>query len=347
MKNFTLIIIMLFALTVFSCQDEGQAIVQDTSNNFTKSSPIASLISRVSQYETTSDNVLDGTSNCSIKLPAMVTVNGQYVYVFDSSYYQDVQDIKNQSSTDDDKVHFNYPITIIYPNYHEHSLNSETQFNNMMESYGDDSPYRKVSCLHFNFPISVNLYNTNNQVASTVLVQSDMQFCDFIYNLNDSQIVGIVFPITLTDSNSATVTINSKAELEDAINNAASTCTTGPAPSSLNDILTSGTWHVSYCYSGKYENTPYDGYNFTFNVGGECIAVKNSTTINGDWDADNGMPQRLSLHFDGSMLDALETNWDVLERTSTSVRLKKSSGGGKNGPGPGSESTYLTFTKNQ
>lgn len=344
MKKLTLFVFALFALTIFSCQTDSESIVQDTSNNFSKTSPISLLISRVSQYETTADNVLDGTSNCSIKLPAHVTVNGQYVYVGSTSDFQEVQDIKNQSTTDDDKVHFSFPITIIYPNYHEHILNTEDEFNTMMENYGDDSPYHEVSCLNFNFPIVINIYNTSNQVASTVTIQNDTQLYSFIHGLDDSQIVGIVFPITLTNSNSQQVTINSNAALEDAINNAVSSCNTSPTPTSLSDILTSGSWHISYCYYGHDETNYYTGYNFTFNANGNCAAVKNASTINGDWDINNSMPQRLDLHFDGDQLHELETNWDVQEYTATYIRLRRQSSGGGGGPWP--QSSYLSFTKN-
>ena len=342
MKNFTLFVFALFAFSALSCQDEGESIVQDTTNNFTKTSPISLLISRVSQYETTTDNVLDGTSNCSIKLPAHVTVNNQYVYVISDADFQTVQNIKNQSSSDDDKVHFSYPITMIYPSYYEHIVTSETEFENIMAQYGDDSSCHEVSCLDFNYPISINIYNTNNQVASTVTIQTDIQFYNFIHGLDASQIVGIIFPITLTNSSSQQITINNNADLEDAINDAVNSCNPGPAPTSLSDILTTGTWHISYCFYGNDNTNQYNGYNFTFNPNGTSVIVKNTTTIEGDWDINNGMPQRLDLHFDGSELHDLETNWDVQEFTSTYIRLRKSSGGG----GPGPQQSYLSFTKN-
>jgi hypothetical protein len=338
MKNLTLFVFALCAFTVLSCQDEGQSVVQDTTNNFSKASPISSLISRVSQYETTADNVLDGTSNCSIKLPAHVTVNGEYVYVFSENQFQDVQNIKNYSTTDDDKVHFTFPITMVYPNHQEHVIANETQFDYIMAQYGDDSPYHEVSCLDFNYPISINIYNTSNQVASTVAIQTDTQFYSFVHDLNDSQIVGIVFPITLTNSTPQQITIHNNAELENAINTAVTACNPGPAPTSLPDILTAGTWHISYCYYGQDETSHYSGYNFTFNPNGDVAAVVNTTTINGDWDINNSTPQRLALHFDGSQLDVLETNWDVQEFTSTYIRLRRSSGS--------EQYSYVSFTKN-
>lgn len=344
MKKITLFVLTLFALSVLSCQDEGESIVQDTTNNFTKASPISLLISRVSQYETTIDNVLDGTSNCSIKLPAHVTVNGEYVYVGSPANFQQVQDIKDQSNSDDDKVHFSYPITMVYPNYYEHVVANEAEFDYIMSQYGDDSAYHEVTCLDFNYPICVNLYNTNNQVGSTVTIQTDKQFYSFMHDLTASQIVGFVFPITLTKSNSQQITINNNVQLENAINDAVTSCNPGPEPTSLSNILTSGSWHISYCFHGNDATGYYSGYNFTFLSNGNINVVKNGNTIEGDWDINDngGMFQRLDLHFDGSQLHDIETNWDVQEFTSTYIRLRKSSGGGGQGP----QQTYLSFTKN-
>ena len=342
MRKITLSVFVLFAFAVFSCQEEGQSVVQDTTNNFTKASPISLLISRVSQYETTADNVLDGTSNCSVKLPAQVTVNNQYVYVISEANFQTVQNIKNLSSTDDDKVHFAFPITIVYPNYQEFTINSESQFYSILAGYGDDSSFHEVSCVDFNYPISINLYNTNSQVASKVTLQTDIQFYSFIYNLNELQIVGIVFPITLTNSSAQQTTINNNTQLEDAINDAITSCSSGSTPTLLSDILTMGNWHVSYFFEDGNSTDQYSGYSFTFNANGTSIAVKNSITIDGDWDInDSGIYDRLDLHFDGDALHDVETNWDVQEFTATYIRLRRQSSGSG-----GSQSSYLSFTKN-
>jgi hypothetical protein len=340
MKNFTLFVCTLFAFSVLSCQDEEESIVQDTTNNFTKSAPISLLINRVSQYETTRDNVLDGTSNCSIKLPAHVTVNGQYVNVISENEFQTVQNIKNQSNSDDDIVHFGYPLTMIYPNYYEHVVTDEAQFNYIMAHYGDDSAYHEVACLDFNYPFSINIYNTNNQVGSTVAIQSDTQLYNFIDNLTTSQIVGIVFPITLTMSGSQQITINNNTELENTINQAVNSCNPGSTPTTLSDILATGSWHISYCFYGHDATSQYAAYHFTFDPNGDVLVVNNSMTFEGDWDLHDGMPQRLNLNFEGSQLHDLETNWDIQEFTTTYIRLRKSNGGGSG------QQSYLSFTKN-
>lgn len=329
-------------LVFFSCQDETETIALNTQNSFAKTSPISSLISRVSQYETTADNVLDGTSNCSIKLPAHVTIDGQYVYVVSEADFQTVQDVKNQSTTDDDKVHFAFPITMVYPNYYEHIVATEAEFETIMAGYGDDSPYHDISCIDFNYPVSINIYNTNNQIASSIAIQNDNQLYNFVNNLTTDEIVGFVFPITLTNSNSETINITNNSQLESAIENVIDDCdSTSSGTLVLSDVLTSGSWYVSYFYGDGYDETNYyNGYNFNFNSGGFCTAIKYSVTTNGDWDLhDESGYQRLDLHYDGSALDEMEEGWKVLEYTETFIRLKHESGGG-------TDNHYLNFTKN-
>ncbi|NBU80317.1 MAG: hypothetical protein EBS55_01550 [Flavobacteriaceae bacterium] len=342
MKNSSIFFLFLITLLFFSCQDETETVLLNSENSFTKTSPITPLISRVSQYETTADNVLDGTSNCSIKLPVHVTVNNQYVYVSSETDYQIVQNIKNQSTNDDDEVHFTFPITIVNPNFYEYTITSESQFESILGEYGDDSPYHDISCIDFNYPISINTYNTNNQVASSITLQNDNQLYNFVNNITDQEIVGFVFPLTLTNSNNENIIVTTNSQLELAIENVIADCETSSSGNLvLLDVLTSGSWHVSYFYGDGNEYTSYyDGYNFIFNPIGTSTAIKNGITTYGDWDLhDENDYQIFELHFNGDALEEMEEEWKVLEFTATSIRLKHESDGVN-------DNHYLNLSKN-
>ncbi|MGV3697370.1 hypothetical protein [Flavobacterium sp.] len=339
MKNSTLFIFTAFLLLAFSCQEEGEKIVTDTANNFTKDSPIALLISRVSQYETSKDNVLDGTSNCSVKLPVHLTVNGSYVNVRSSADFQAVEDIKNQSNTDDDIVHFVFPITLIYPNHQEQTVANQSQFDTILAGFGDDSAFRETSCMNFNYPFSINYYNTDNQIGSTIIVDSDIELYNFVQNLTVAQVVGIVFPITVTNDAQQQVTIANGGQLEDIINLAVANCSDSVQPVSLADVLTDGTWRISYCFHEGDQTAEYVDFRFVFHSDGDITVTKNAIVFDGDWDIHSGSPQRLDLNFDGSLLHDIESNWDVQEFTPTYIRLRE------HGGGDGSQSYYLSFTK--
>ncbi|WP_162127404.1 hypothetical protein [Flavobacterium phycosphaerae] len=162
-----------------------------------------------------------------------------------------------------------------------------------------------------------------------------------MHDLDANTVVGMVYPLSLKKTNStATVTVTNNNQLEDAIDNAVSECTTGPMPLELEDVLASGTWHVSYCYYSYDETSYYANYSFTFNSNETVTAVKNNVTTYGHWDVhDEYSPVRLDLNFDGSALEDLETNWRALEVTSTYVRLKSDSSSS-------GLYYYLSFTKN-
>jgi hypothetical protein len=339
MRNFIWFVFALIALSFTSCQDEEESVTQNATNSFGKSSAISSLIMRVSQYETTGDNVLDNTSDFSVKLPVHITVNSQYCNVNTEAAYQTVQYYKDNYAGDD-VVHFQFPITLIYPNHQEVSVN-ESQYNSIIASLEDDSNYHEIDCINFEYPFTINKYNINNQVAGTITITDDIVLYNFIHDLDANTVVGMVYPLSLKNINSATIiTVTNNNQLEDAIDNAVNECNTSPMPLELEDVLVSGTWHVSYCYYSEDETYYYTGYNFTFNNDETITAVKNSVATNGHWDVhDEYTPVRLDLNFDGSSLEDLETNWRAIEVSSTFVRLKSDSSSS-------GQYYYLSFTKN-
>ncbi len=341
MKTKYLLFSCLLALMLFSCQDETESVTLNSENSFAKTSPLSSLVKRVSQKPTSIDNVLDNTSCFSVKLPVGVTVDSQYRHLYSEADYAIIQNIKDQSGSDDDIVHFSFPITLVYPDYHEVVVATQSQYDSIVAQCGSGSGFSEISCIDFNYPVTLNIYNYNNQVGSSQTIQNDSQLYNFINGLTDGEIVGFVYPLTLTKAGGATVNVSANSQLETQIDSVIDDCSSsGPTPLSLSDVLTSGSWYVSYCFDEHDETSYYAGYNFVFNANGTSKATKNATIINGDWDIHNESGyKRLDLQFDGSALYEMEDNWKVLEFTETSIRLKELSGGG-------SENHYLNFTKN-
>jgi len=338
MKKIILLFLTMFSLTFFSCQEEEQTITQNPENSFVKTSPIASLIARVTQNETSEDNVLDDNSCFSIKLPVTVYINNQSVTVSNEDDYDEVQDIKDEYSNDNDIVYFNFPITIIYANFQQVFVSSQSQLNTIIAQCGDDSDFHEIECIDFNYPITINNYDTNNQIGSTVSVNNDTQLYNFVQSLSSSAVVGIVYPISLTNSNNQVIPINNNTELEETIDNVVDDCENNTIQTELADVLTNGSWYVSYCYYDNDNTNYYTGYTFTFNNDGYVIAQKNATIIEGDWDLhDENTYQRLDLHFDDDVLDDLETDWKVIEFNDSNVRLKKQTS---------DDTYYLNFKKN-
>lgn len=336
------ILLGFLSILFFSCQKEENEVIQDPTQNLNKTSPLVNLLSRVSQNATSQDNVLDNSSCFSVQLPVTVIVNGENVVVATTADYQTVQDAIDAFSDDDDIVNFIYPITIQYQNFSTQVINNSDALDDVLDDCEDDDDFNEIDCVTINYPIVLNIYDSNNQLASTLTITNDAQFYNFIENLDDNEFIAINYPISIVDSNGNNVVINSNNQLEDIIEESIDDCddnSGGGGNATFSNVITNGTWYISYFFEDDdNETSDYLGYNFTFSVTGTITVVKASATTNGSWSnyIDSG-DDILDLNFNDSNLDELEEDWEITEYSSTVIKLKHVSGG---------ETDYLYFTKN-
>ncbi len=336
-------LVFFFAFFLLSgCQKEEKTIIRDDTQSFVKDSPLAKLLSRTSQHPTNKDNVLDNSGLVSVQLPVTVLVNGTTITVASPADYPLVQNAINANSNDDDIVHFTYPITIQFQNYDTQSVGSYNQLQQILQVSGTDESFNEIDCISLVYPITFSVYDTNTQTANPITIANNSNLFNFLANLTSGSYAAINYPISVEDSSGQTVIIDSNATLTNFIENSIDDCNNnsgGGNQASLSQVLTNGSWNISYCYyEGNNETSLYQGYNFAFNANGTVIAQRNSVAIDGDWDInDQNEYQRLSLNFDGSNLHDVETNWRVIEYNATVIKLKDEN----------SNSTdYLTFSKN-
>lgn len=111
--------------------------------------------------------------------------------------------------------------------------------------------------------------------------------------------------------------------------------------SNLSSTIQQGTWKVtSYIDSGTDETNHYTGYVFQFNTNGTVVASKTGSTVNGSWSKGTDDSQaKLILDFGATApFDELNDDWNVIEQSSSIIKLEDISGGG-------SGTDYLTFEK--
>lgn len=119
--------------------------------------------------------------------------------------------------------------------------------------------------------------------------------------------------------------------------------------SSVTSVVGSGTWKITYYFDTDIEETSnFSGYNFTFGSNGVLTATNGTLTQTGTWsvtdsnsDDDNSISDldfNIAFTSPATFLE-LTDDWEIIERTSTVIKLKDVSGG--NGG-----TDYLTFTKN-
>jgi hypothetical protein len=343
MKKIKIFLLAFLTLFFWSCQKEENSIDTKPTNvkNLDSKSQLASLISRVSQNPTSCDNVIDNCSCFSVLLPVTVTVNAVQIVVNTKADYQLVQNAKDAYNNDNDIVSFNYPITIKYKNFQNVVIPNVNKFDDAKQACDYDYEFNEIECLKINYPIKINIYNTNNQIANTITIQSNSQLFNFLKNLSSSDLIAINYPISVTNQNNQVVTINDNFQLQDIIENAIPSCSiNGSGNSSLfSTVIKSGTWRITYLYDDNFDKTSYyNGYNFTFNANGTSVALNNSSPTNGTWSTylDSGLTI-LVLGFDGANLKLIEEDWKVIEFTQTTIRLRH---------GGGSNPDYLYLTKN-
>ena len=341
MKLNRILFLMLFFVLFISCQKEENEIVQDTKETtITKASPLTGLLERVSQNPTSDDNVLDNTSCFTVSLPVTVIVNGQQITVSTETDYQLVQDAIDAFTNDDDIVNFIYPITITFQNFGTLTISNSSQLDDVIDNCDEDDGFDEIDCITINYPIALNVYNANNQLAETIVLSSDVQLFNFLQNIDNNEYLAIQYPISIVNSNNQTIVINNNDQLEDAIEDAIDDCginSGGSGSADFTTILTNGSWYVSYYFHGQDETYLYTSYTFTFNTNGTVLAQGNQT-VNGTWlKYTNGGDDYLELDFDGGTLSDLDDDWELIEFNENQIRLKD---------GSGSSTDYLYFSKN-
>lgn len=322
MKTVLSFILTLFGLFILaSCQEEENTIVQDTTQNLNTTSPATRFLSRVAQNNTSLDNVVDGTSVFRVKLPVQITLNSVNLTLNTVADYQLVSDLKAASTSDDDVVNYSFPITVSLRNFQEIVVNDLPQLTNII-SQNDD--FSDISCVSIIYPITINVYDSNNQVADILTFNSDSQLIGFLFSLQPNVFYSVNYPISILNPSNQTVVINTNAELVSAIESAISQCGSN---SGSNDefvtVLTSGSWRVSYYFDDEDETNDFIGYVFTFNANNTITIVKNSTTYSGTWSfyEDDGV-NKLDINFTDPILNELSDDWDLMEFSTSLIQLK-------------------------
>ncbi|MCD0472288.1 hypothetical protein [Flavobacterium sp. JAS] len=322
LKKYLSLIVFLFLL---SCQSEMDEQGSNTQGTITSVSPLTSYLQRVAMVKTVQDNVIDGSSYCTIKLPYTVTVNNTQIAVNTTADYQKVADNINANTYDDDVVKINFPVTMVYYNYIEKNIPNEADFNSLID-YWNLYPdlLSKINGLNINYPITINIYNSANQIASSVSIISDQAFFNFIKNLSASQYISLKYPISIADYNNQTKSITSNLEFENAIKYAIDSCPENNIVSlDFTAAITNGSWGIPYYFDDSEKTSSYSGYSFVFKSDKSVVATKGAITETGQWDSTIQYGVReLQLTFSSELLGKLNSNWKLFEFNNSQIRLR-------------------------
>jgi hypothetical protein len=321
-KKYLLIAVFFFLL---SCQSEIEEQDNYTQGTVTNVSPLTTYLQRVAMVKTVQDNIIDKSTYCTIKLPYTVTVNYTKIAINTAADYQKVADNINANANDNDIVKIDFPVTMVYYNYYEKLIPDEADFNSLID-YWNLYPdlLSKINGLNINYPITINVYNSTNQIASSVSIISDQAFFYFIKNLNDSQYISLKYPISITDYNYQTKSITNNFDFENAIKYAIDYCPENNIVSlDFTETITKGSWTIPYFFDDSEKTSSYSGYSFAFKSDKSVVASKGAITENGQWESkiQNGV-RKLKITFSSELLSKLNTNWELFEFNNSQIRLR-------------------------
>jgi hypothetical protein len=330
MKTFKPILLLLLSLVfaMTSCRTEDDmSIDPPTESTLSANSVLATQIQRVAANDGSVDNIVYNANCFTIQLPLTVSVNGVVITINEIDDYDDLEDILDEFDDDDDMILLDFPIVITLSDYTEIEINSLSE----LEDYADDCNDENeddddIECLDFVYPITVAVFNSNNELISTITFTNDSQLYEFIDDIDEDDLVGFNFPISIILSDGITIVINNFNELEQAIDTYEDDCDEDDdydyndddcndcSPNQLQTVLTACSgWYIDKLERNDEDlEDNYSGYLFNFFADNTLTVSWGSNTANGTWTA-SGAGNNIVVTFNISGFDDINDTWNLQE----------------------------------
>ncbi|MGA9638249.1 hypothetical protein [Flavobacterium sp.] len=322
---------LLAVLGFTSCQSEVDEVQGENPNSV--NSTTGTNIKRVSMYDGSFDDFLDGASCSSIVLPVTAKINGTNVTLLSQLDYQQVISILGTYNDDQDTIIFNFPLKVKMSNYSEVTVNNQSEYDAIINACtsAESASEAAISCVSINFPITLLTYNLTFEQTGSIVIQSKQELYTYMYNANSNELFAVKYPITIKYSDNTTTTISSNGELQSSINE----CTAKDDAEDLakenaekiEKIMVDGAFKVqSFIKLGVDTTTDYKDYTIDFTNDFKIKATNVVlTTVNGTYALSSETDVFLQLNFTGNAnFNLLNNNWKVTSFTSSTITLQSS-----------------------
>ena len=316
--NFFTSLLFLFVGVLFtSCQKEEIDIIDETPGDaITLETPLTNLLLNTTQNNGGIDDFIDGSPCTSIQFPYQVIVNGQTITIENES---DLINLSNTSAA----ITIIFPVTVVFEDFSTLVVNNQEELDalaQVCQSIGE-----AINCIELVYPITLFIYNSNNEQTGTVVVNSDAELFNLLSSLDEGVYVAIEYPISVILADGSQVTVTSNAQLEGLIESCEDTLPDPPTPSELEAILTTDSWFVSFFFDDEDETYEFAGFEFVFNTDGSATASNGVINEPGTWSISTSSSGNLKLILDfgdEDPLDELDEDWRVLDFSNELIRLK-------------------------
>ena len=286
-------------LIVTSCRTEDDlSIDPPAETTLMANSVLANNIKRVAKNDGSTDNIIYNANCFTIQLPVTVTVNGVVLTINEISNYDDLEDILDEFDDDDDNIEIDFPITIILADFTRIAVNSLDELEDFADDCnGENEEDDDIECIDFVYPVTASLFNSNNDIIATITFNNDNELYDFIDDIDEDDLVGFDFPISIIIPDGSEIVINNFIELEQEIDNYEDDCDEDDdydyndddcdncTTSEFESILTNcADWTVEELELNDVDlEDQYSDYVFSFDPNGTITVNNNGSTITGTW----------------------------------------------------------------
>lgn len=327
-KQICALFLMVIFILNFSCRKEEiefeQAPPEDT---LSPNSQVANLMQRTAMNDGSVDNIIYNANCFTIQLPVSVIVNGNQITVNSIADYDVVEAIFDEFDDDSDSIEIEFPITIVLNDFSHLTIDSISElYTYAVNCHGENEIDDDIECLDFQYPITASIFNTDNELISSLTLNNDQEMYFFIDDIDNSDIISIDFPLTIGLSDGTTLVANNLNELQNAIENFGDDCDEDDdfdyndddcnncSPLQLTDILTNcPDWIVDKLERNNNDyDDAYDGYTFNFFTDGTIAVSWNVSLIYGTWTT-TGTGNNITVDIDIPSLPYCNLNWNLHE----------------------------------
>src|SRR5690606_27746282 len=154
-------------------------------------------------------------------------------------------------------------------------VNSEL-YNLIEKACGKDLE-NEITCIDFNYAFTLVIYDEDKELFGSQLIQSDIEFSDFLATLEEGKSISLSYPITSVLVNGENYTINNNEELKAAIDK----CVAADTITTCNNILTQAClWKVTHLDG---PNSQYEGTYFEVSTSGHIAFYLEDDAFHGTW----------------------------------------------------------------
>ena len=186
-------------LFIFSgCQEESEEITPPPSEKvIMANSAIAGYIRSIALNDGSPDNILDNASCTVLVFPLTVVVNGQEIQVSSADDLATVEGILDESGNDHDTLSIIFPVIVTLPDHTELVINNAEEFEYIAEECTEGGHDDDIECVDFKYPLSLSVYDAQNQVSRVITVNNDEELFAFFDGLEEGHFAGFKFPVAV------------------------------------------------------------------------------------------------------------------------------------------------------